>query len=1010
MEIATGIPALIHTAKALIIYANDVKNAPKEWAEILAHISSLQYLLEKYEKGQNGLHDETRASRYIEDINLKPRMQEVFTEIEKKIPQKREGLKGKVYHLLKRAEWPVISKKDAKDLQDNLRKLETELGIAINVDIEYVSRTVLERARANDILDWLRGYSFDGEQSEVQSDFQTKMTAGTGAHLLQSSELKDWIASNAPNKVFWCRGARGAGKSTQISAVVHYLQNQWRDKVHSNERAMGCTYFYVTPNCLKDLTATKLIVTLLLQLLDQLASGNPDPSKASFPKAIIDLAGPSVQSRRVPLRQELTKAFIESAECQQFPNGMFLALDNLHLLPVQDRSPRATDLIDGIYEFITEIQRSVKIKLLLCSGNAYMNYFLGDTQDIKPFELAATPQDLEIYLNHKIEGDDPKAKRFRADLRREDSLTKEMIIKELIDKSDKSFLLPVLQMKELFNSSRAGLISDVLKSLPPTFLDIYQSDLSKVRDLLPEESLRAKIAISWVYFARRSLSAYELECAVSFGRADRDGSFARRTNTISIEKILDWCQGLLTLAQGSESDGEDLILGGSPRVQFVHTTVYELLRDKLDLIQRIEGDIARECINYIGKTDLTEIVSDDISSRGWREAKARMYGLLSYSAEMWGFHASRANNPEIDNLAVQLLQQETKFEVLFDKIPRGISTYCEDDFLTATGFNIAIHFDYLRVVKLMVDKGLGQINPETTVQTFGGDIVESKPPLIWAIVSDAGDTGEWLIQNGANINIKIAGWSSLHWAITKGRADITKLLLDNGADANLQASDRNETPLIFAAIRGLLDISKLLVRYGASIEAYDAEYMNTAHHAAKEGHLSLLQWAIDQGCDPQAKAKGNNTPLSFACNQGHLRIVSYLLKRQEYPAEELSALLDWPVQMGHLEVVCALLVAGADSNHPAYGGWDQDQRTHGGAGTSREVGNGPSYWTPLQRASYRCNLGMMQLLLNYGASISEKSGGEWDSKGWVINGEGSESRKKEALEFLERWEQDHQGL
>ena len=145
MELATGIPALVHTAKALIIYAADVKNAPKEWTEILAHISSLQYLLEKYEKGQKGLYHETRASRYIEDINLRPRMQEVFAEIEKKIPQKREGFKGKVYHWLKRAEWPVISKKDAKDLQDNLRKLETELGIAINVDIEYVSRTVLER-------------------------------------------------------------------------------------------------------------------------------------------------------------------------------------------------------------------------------------------------------------------------------------------------------------------------------------------------------------------------------------------------------------------------------------------------------------------------------------------------------------------------------------------------------------------------------------------------------------------------------------------------------------------------------------------------------------------------------------------------------------------------------------------------------------------------------------------------------------------------------------------------
>ncbi|EGX53395.1 hypothetical protein AOL_s00006g261 [Orbilia oligospora ATCC 24927] len=1007
MELATGIPALVHTAKALIIYANDIKNTPKEWEEILAHIRSLKYLLEKYESGHKGLYGEAGAPRYLDDINLRPRMEEAFAEIEKKIPQKREGMKGKVYHWLKRAEWPVISKKDAKDLQDNLHKLETELGIAINVDIEYVSRTVLERARANEILEWLKGHSFGSEQSEMQSDLQTKMTTGTGTHLLQSKELKEWLTDGEPSKAFWCRGVRGAGKSTQISAVIRNLESKWREGVHSNERAMGCTYFYITPNCLKDLTASKIIITLLLQLLNQVASGDSDPNKASFPQAIIDLAGPSVRSGRIPLRQELTKAFIESAECQQFPNGVFFAIDNLHLLPVQDRSDRATDLIEGIYEFLTEVQRSTRIKLLLCSGNAYMNHFLGDTEDIKPFELAATPQDLKVYMNHKIEGEDPKATRFRADLRQEEGLTKEMVIEELIAKSDKSFLLPALQMKELFNSSRASSISDVLKSLPPTFLDIYQADLSKIRDLQPEESLRAKIAISWAYFARRNLSAYELECAVNFGRANHGGNLPRRTNTIKIDKILDWCQGLLILSEDVESNGEDLILGGSTRVQFVHSTVYELLRDQLDLIQRIEGDIARECITYINEADLTEIVSDDVSSRGWREAKARKYGLLSYSAEMWGFHANRANNSEIDDLALQLLQQESKLEILLDKLPKGVSTYSEEDLLTATGFHVAIHFNYLRVAKLMVDKGLGQINPETTVQTFEGDIIESKTPLMWAIISEAKDVSEWLIQTGANLNIKIENWSPLHWAIAKGKYDIAKLLLDNGADPNLQTSDKNETPLVFAAILGLLDISKLLVSYGASITAHDIEYMTVAHHAARAGQLPFLQWAIDQGCDPQAKANGNTTTLSVACYQGHTKVASYLLKLQKYPAEELSALLDWPVQKGHIEVVCALLVAGADTNYPAHGGWVKNQRASDGVGTSQGVDDEPCYWTPLQRVSRNCNIGMMQLLLNYGASISEKSGGEWDSKGWVKNSLGTEHQKEEGLELLERWEREH---
>lgn len=83
------------------------------------------------------------------------------------------------------------------------------------------------------ILDWLTKTDY----SSQQNDFIRKRQPGTGELLLQSNEFQDWMTQN--NRILFCPGIPGSGKTMATASVVNYLHEKF---LESSE--IGIAYVY----------------------------------------------------------------------------------------------------------------------------------------------------------------------------------------------------------------------------------------------------------------------------------------------------------------------------------------------------------------------------------------------------------------------------------------------------------------------------------------------------------------------------------------------------------------------------------------------------------------------------------------------------------------------------------------------------------------------------------------------------------------------------------------------
>jgi ankyrin repeat protein len=91
-----------------------------------------------------------------------------------------------------------------------------------------------------------------------------------------------------------------------------------------------------------------------------------------------------------------------------------------------------------------------------------------------------------------------------------------------------------------------------------------------------------------------------------------------------------------------------------------------------------------------------------------------------------------------------------------------------------------------------------------------------------------------------------AGNTPLHWAAETGRLDLAKLLLAYGADVNAK-NQSSQTPVYFAARANQIEMAKFLFARGAKINARDTSGHTPLYEAALRGHKEMVQWLLAQG-------------------------------------------------------------------------------------------------------------------------------------------------------------------
>ena len=159
-------------------------------------------------------------------------------------------------------------------------------------------------------------------------------------------------------------------------------------------------------------------------------------------------------------------------------------------------------------------------------------------------------------------------------------------------------------------------------------------------------------------------------------------------------------------------------------------------------------------------------------------------------------------------------------------------------------------------------------------------------------------------------------------AAHNGNLNSVRILLRYGADIEARGTLKMNdeviegcTPLWAAAASGRLDVVKLLIERNADVDSRTLTGSTPLRVAAHEGHLDVVRCLVESGADVNARNDYESTPLMAACYFGHLGVVTYLIDKGafmdlQYKDAGNTALHD-AVKRGYLEMVSKLLALGA---------------------------------------------------------------------------------------------------
>ena len=203
------------------------------------------------------------------------------------------------------------------------------------------------------------------------------------------------------------------------------------------------------------------------------------------------------------------------------------------------------------------------------------------------------------------------------------------------------------------------------------------------------------------------------------------------------------------------------------------------------------------------------------------------------------------------------------------------------EFLIGAGANVNAAND-LGAAPLWVASLNGSAPMVRSLLAAGADpnaaLLSGEAPVMTAARTGNPGVVEALLAAGADPNASATrGQTALMWAVSQHHSDVVGVLLEYGADIHAQSETWSQvmavpphsapenqqsvphggnTALTFAARVGDLASARMLVNAGADIDDADARGASVMVLAAHSGFTDLVEFALDQGADPNAAEAG----------------------------------------------------------------------------------------------------------------------------------------------------------
>jgi ankyrin repeat protein len=218
----------------------------------------------------------------------------------------------------------------------------------------------------------------------------------------------------------------------------------------------------------------------------------------------------------------------------------------------------------------------------------------------------------------------------------------------------------------------------------------------------------------------------------------------------------------------------------------------------------------------------------------------------------------------------------------------------------------------------------GNLAKVTDAVTAGADVNKKDPdnesPLFIAVKKNKKEIVEYLLSNGAKVDdINGAlGSTALYQSCLDGTLDITKVLVDAGATINFK-SPSGTSPFYNAIFNKHLPVIEYLISKGVNVDEKIGKNEHTGlFKACEDGSLDIAKVLVDAGANINFKSKERYTPLFFAVQYNRKPIVEYLVSKG-VKIDEKNGQLEHTAMIkacedGSLDIVKVLVDAGANIN------------------------------------------------------------------------------------------------
>ncbi|KAG9234012.1 ankyrin repeat-containing domain protein [Amylocarpus encephaloides] len=628
--------------------------------------------------------------------------------------------------------------------------------------------------------------------------------------------------NNNDKGLLWIKGHPGTGKST-LMAFIH-------SRLTASSRSIRLEFFFSGRGQPLQKSVLGMFRSLLYQLYDQSSDAREAILEAFEEKR--GLGGPSREwNWQVDeLRGLLTKVVKEVS--MKVETTFFV--DALDEAVFESGEKAAIWLVEYFYELNDamvgrEQDGSVRgVRICISCRHYPVVGSLGSGLEVH-VEKENGP-DIIRYVEHQL-------KSTMEGWNEVDPREAKMLVDAIVRKTFGVFLWAVLNVPrivERLNDGRVTVVqaSRLVKDESNELFSLYASILK--HDVSERVRKKSLLFLQWICLAIRPLSLAELRFAMACD--DQDNNFSRDCCEMDAKDFVNSDAQMKRLVKSMSAGlAEVLESGGTNKVQFIHETVNDFLRQGglatisslirtnivVDPIRASHSRLAWCCANYLRIDNVLDALG------AWAKWDDPRPVFIEYAAKYLFVHTSRAQGYSgtqerlINLLSTSPELLDTWKRVLWKLVYKKKEYSGQEYTYSCELIHIAAQFNVLDL--------MAHLLPNTTLLMMGD----------------------------------IKGSRALHLAAAAGHSEMCKLLVDHEADLDA-TDDGGATAMELAAQNGYEWIVKMLLDHGANVNGSTATSKGALQAAIESRNMPLIRVLLDAGADVNARQGTFGYPLQHA--------------------------------------------------------------------------------------------------------------------------------------------------